>query len=499
LIDLNPGSNYVYGQPYHPPPPVDGIITDPGMGKTRLWREIIAAQPIVPGDHAVVAVPLHRLGDEIVTDLKAAGIEAFAYRGRNADDPLAPGHKMCREQERVKNIEQALGDLSTHACKRGAKQCQFYDICGYQRQQRVRPAVSVITHQMIFQKRPAYIRAPDALAIDERFWNAGLRGHKKPERLWISLLQDDRHIPRDPAGTADLIEISNRVYQMALREQSGWLRREAIIDAGITESELALAYDIEWRRKKGILEVDPGMPLKRVLQICGPVQAHNQDVRKLAILWDLLLRTVQSRAERSPYLYLRHDEKTGLTGSNTQPAIRMLWRADIHDTWLAPTTVMDATMVPDIVRQFFPGMAGPVRVTAPMPHTYVRQIVDRYMSAKMLIPSKSANERTNQTRENNCDRVREFIEVRANDVWPGQVVVICRLPLKRELTTHGSLPPNVVVRHYNSVAGQNDWENAALLIVIDRTEPAPGEVEKSARALFDAESQNCRRANGIRR
>src|SRR5690349_21928981 len=98
MLDFNSGSGFVYGQPYTPPPPVIGIITDPGTGKTRLWREKVAAPLVAEGLHPGLGVPRHRLGEEIVDDFAADGIDAFCFRGRDADDPLAPGHKMCREQ-----------------------------------------------------------------------------------------------------------------------------------------------------------------------------------------------------------------------------------------------------------------------------------------------------------------------------------------------------------------------------------------------------------------
>ena len=42
-------------------------------------------------------MPRHKLGDEIVRDCAEAGITARVYRGREADDPEAPGEKMCRD------------------------------------------------------------------------------------------------------------------------------------------------------------------------------------------------------------------------------------------------------------------------------------------------------------------------------------------------------------------------------------------------------------------
>jgi hypothetical protein len=55
----------------------------------------------------------------------------------------------------------------------------------------------------------------------------------------------------------------------------------------------------------------------------------------------------------------------------------MAWRDDIHESWTVATLVMDATLSPEIVRQFFPQLTDVHQVSAPMPHAYVRQIIDR--------------------------------------------------------------------------------------------------------------------------
>ena len=94
-----------------PPPPAWAINVDVGLGKTRAFREIVAPELVRDGLSVVLAVPRHRLGDEIVCDFAADGITARVYRGRDADDPDAPGEKMCREHERAAAIFQAMGDV----------------------------------------------------------------------------------------------------------------------------------------------------------------------------------------------------------------------------------------------------------------------------------------------------------------------------------------------------------------------------------------------------
>jgi hypothetical protein len=140
------------------------------------------------------------------------------------------------------------------------------------------------------------------------------------------------------------------------------------------------------------------------------------------------------------------------------------------------------------VRHFLPTIEFHRHIAAPMPHTRVRQITNRTMSAEMLIPSDGVNERTNAIRRSNVERVRRLLQVRADDVAPGDVLVVCQKGLEEALRA-GPLPAAVEVRHFNDVGGENTWQRVALLIVIGRTQPAPRTVERLARVLFGTEVQ----------
>jgi putative DNA primase/helicase len=480
-----------HAPPVPPAFPVQAVSVDVGLGKTRTWREHVAPALVGRTFTGVIAVPRHRLGDEIVRDLAEAGITARVYRGREAADPERPGEKMCRELARATMISDALGSIAPRACKYQEAECEFYTHCGYQRQRRAGPGIWIVPHQLLFRARPSFIPEPDSLAIDEAFWSAALHGVERPYKLRLSAVGEHREIysagplgaVRDVAATADLLEISHRVHAALQREKDGRIRRAALAAAAVTSTDLRDALRLEWRRK---IEADvrPGMPLSQVREACTKIIAHNQAVSRLARCWELLLRTVEAPGERSPWLDLRKAQVPG--GKEMVPAIFMTWRDDIHPSWAAPTLILDATMPVEIVRQFFPNLSEPQRIAAPMPHTRVRQITDRPLTADMLIPTEGASERTNATRRANVERVRRFIEVRADDVRPGKVLVVCQFGLETALIA-GEVPPNVQIRHFNDIGGENAWSNVALVIVIGRTEPAPETVERTARALFGAE------------
>ena len=400
-----------------------------------------------------MAVPQHQLGEEIVLDMERDGRTGRVYRGRDADDPEAPGEKMCREHERAAAIFKALGSVERNACrsKGGKSQCEFFDVCGYRKQRQATPQTWIVPHASLFHRRPRFIPQPAALVIDEAFYNAGLNGTDKPIWLDVSALLGHRTVPKkagdtDLYATADLSQVSARAHKAITGQKygetstdagaDGWVRLDALIRAGLNADDLRNAQKLEWRRKLELADVLPGMPRGDALRLCKSVAAHNQRVRLLARLFDLLARQIEGGHARSPWLYFQHDAPLR---DDIGPGVRMAWRSDINKSWLAPTLLLDATLQPDIARAFFPQMAEQARIDAPMPHTRVRQITDQPLSHAHFIPTKGAGERRNASRRNNLEKLRRVIEVRAADVAPGRGVVICQQDVEKALKA-GPLP-----------------------------------------------------------
>ena len=457
-----------------PPPPAWAINVDVGLGKTRAFREIVVPKLVRDGLSVVMAVPRHKLGDEFVRDLVKAGITARVFRGRDAEDPDAPGEKMCREHERAAAIVQAMGDVTKHACGKGERRCEFYDVCGYRQQAAAKPDVWVVPHELLFHPQPKFIPALAVLAIEESFWDAGLEGTDAPIVLPLAWLAQARQVPGSATGTVFLAEVSGLIHD-AVARQAGTLKIGALRRGGLSADDLRQCQKLEWQRKIDIDDVLPGMPRLDAIRLCTQAAEHNRRVVRLARFWDLLARQFESGLDQSPWV-----ERTEERG---EPCVRMAWRRDIHKSWSAPTIIMDATLQPEIVRQFFPQIGESIRVAAPMPHTYVRQITDKPMSLASLLKTETASEHRNQSRRNNVERVRRYIEVRAADVWPGEALVICQERVEVALKA-GDLPDNVDVTHFNAITGLNTWSDVAALIVIGRTEPSPRSVERIARALF---------------
>lgn len=479
---------------------VFGDARTTGAGKTtELIDMLVNEMAAHPRYRVVFAVPRHRLGEDIAKRFIDRGFDARVFYGRDALDPATPSQKMCRELERTGEINAALGDVARQACKNGSSECQFYKTCSYQAQQRLTPRVWIVAHNLLFRERPSFIPQPDFLGIDEAFWGASLNGLEKLKLMMIDDLDEIREIKQqskkscnkvDLSATADLMAASQRMARLLREEMSGRIRK-AVLDSFDAE-ELRAAYRLEWRRKIE-LDIKPEMPLATVAELCRQVADHNQQTKLLTEFWDLMLRTKLGGFDRSPFLDLqktiRLDKGRGRSNQPSGEGVYMVWSDDIHDSWHTNTVIMDATMSQMIVRRFYSNIVTNALFdnNELSPHTRIRQITDRRISKASFVPNEHASPKQQRTQRNNLERVRRLLEVRAREMWPGKLLVICQLDLEMALINAGGVPQNVDLQHFRNHSGQNQWRDVPGLMTIGRTEPSVREVERIARALFSVD------------
>jgi putative DNA primase/helicase len=390
---------------------------------------------------------------------------------------------MCREGDRVAAINGAMAQVSQKACKTNDAECQFYNICGYQAQQKLKPQVWVITHSLLFRERPAFISRPVHICIDESFWNQSLNGFDRPCSIKLNDLRKQRDVYRkdspkqlDVIATNDLLTISQRIAAAIEADGQGRIRREALIAAGVTLDDVRVARKVEWRRKIELADVHPGMSLPQVHARCQKITEHNQQIARIAKFFDLLARTLETECDRSPWLEMSRAE---LPSEKVEQVISMLWRNDVHHSWnpRGSTTILNAATRPAVVKLFYPQVVVPTMHTAAMPYTHVMQVINKTMTEKFSM--------------DHVEKIRRHIEVRASET-AGKVLVVCQKKLEAALRKEfaGSafpMPKNVTIAHFNATAGLNAWQDVELLIVIGRTEPPPRTVERIARVLWGCE------------
>lgn len=499
------------GQP-KPPKPLPtswAARIETGIGKTSTGVPAVAAAAKA-GLSVIYAVPRHQLGAEIVERFAKVGVEAQVYRGRGADDPEAPGSKMCLDPGALKDVLKAgLPVGSTICSKRVGGQtvrCPLYDQCGTQRQSKAKPTVWIVAHTSLFSRKPEAIAAPDALVIDETFAMGALPSG--PARI---SLDDIERAPVEPTRTDDPkseaandLDLARASLMRALRDHKddGPLQRDILKRHGITAGMAGAAAGFEWRRRRDPGFV-PGMPSKAREVLVSAVAQHNATVKRLAGIWEELWAFLIADDDRSGRLALRCDPATGARFVEHLPL------KQFRDSWRAPTLLLDATLPGRELLE--PVLGHPVVVKADIaarwsPYVTITQITGAPVSkGKLGILAGQAE--ADGPRRVVRDLVRR-IGVRAALAWPRTVAVVGPQGLIAKLKDIG-LPRNAETGHFGALAGFDGWKDAAGLICIGQEQIGPLETEPMVGVFTGCEPTSLplneagsvwypRRAGGIR-
>jgi hypothetical protein len=183
-------------------PGVRLLIAPTGSRKSTLMRAA-AVQYVKdhPGESVVILVPRHRLVDEQVAAFLAehpgGGFTAAVWRGRHRNDPEAPDPDkpgkflpMCRRSDVVKEMEAALVGIDG-LCSRGrgkkAVRCSFFDVCGVQRQKRVKANIWLAAHEMMVHEMPPAFGKVGRVFIDESPLDAFMFGVDRSEEYTLAM------------------------------------------------------------------------------------------------------------------------------------------------------------------------------------------------------------------------------------------------------------------------------------------------------------------------
>jgi hypothetical protein len=487
-----------------PPPPVHAIRVDAGTGKTSTFVEIAAEmlREVVVEHRLRVAflVPLRRLGAQIVDDLHAAGVSAQLWRGLMADDPDEPGAKMCREPE-LAQAALGLGDLDA-ACR----VCPSFASCAYQRQKARPPAeVEVAAHNFLFAETsaPRGLRSCDAIVVDEGFASHAIEGagedDDEPTKLLLSTLDGD------PTGlsvmsAADLAALRAKLKRALLRAiEAGELRREMVLDEGLTLDEITEARRLEWQRKPEV-KLESGAPVADMVERLVALRRESSFTTALPGLWSALRRWLSTGVEVAGAIEPIRELKVGRAGSG--PGVRFSRRRDVA-SWAQglPILAMDATMPVPVVRELLPRVEVVADVEVLRP-AWVRhhQLVEALPVSALVEVDDSGTVRAKAKLRDVADRV-ELLARQAKgqgrdgcDVLVGSTIgvegALRELLLARGLDV---APPDGATRrhaielaHFGAVEGSNAFAGVRHVVVVSWPLPPAGAMERQARALTGA-------------
>jgi putative DNA primase/helicase len=384
-------------------PPVHCVRVSVGAGKSHAARHhavTLIREMRRRGDRRsiVFAVPTHRLASEQEALFNAlaeegAPLQVATWRGRNADDPTAPGEKMCRDIEAVLDA-QAIGlDPQSAVCRhkpKGGEEklCPFFAECPYQAQRKQQADIWLVPHELIFSMKPAAMGKIAAIVVDESAWQDGLEGvGLRPIVMAVDALgqADRRH---GDAGSPDweTLQDHRAKARRALADLTdGALPREAFEAVGLRAVDAKDARSLELLRK---IEPNmrPGMSKEERRAIVKAAE-ENRVMLLRARFWKALERLLEDAGPlQSGWASL----VTRQAENGPVCELHLKGRRDVRSGWQAPTLLIDALLDIDLVRPYWPQAQITAEIEAEAPHQRIRQVTDRAFSKAMLNPLDEA-------------------------------------------------------------------------------------------------------------
>lgn len=508
--DMAPASQAIF---------TSAIRIDVGVGKSHTAREQVAAllaDMRARGDMRVVVlfVPTHTLGEEqadafmALPTARQAGLTAAIWRGRAAADPdrvqldmfgrrTSAQPTMCGDLERVQDAQAVGLAVQTAVCKRQVKNqdgtktiaaCPLLQGCAYQAQMERKADLWILPHSSLFHEKPKAIGEVAAVIVDEAAWRQGLIGVDGPHNsLSLDALEQAAAVhfhngTVNGESTARLAFLRACLLDVLRTQPDGPVRRDAFQESLLTADSAAEAGRLEWERK--IESLHPGQTKAQRRQAMEAAQG-NRGIAKSAMAWKALQALL---ADDGP-------DASGWLGLATEHGkdgpvrvMRLKGRAEIAKGWKAPTLLLDALLPLDLVRPFWPDVELVADVRAATPHQHTRQVTNRAYAKSMFEPltdcgGKLLNTEEARRRTNRLHDLREVLVRAARWYAPGKVLVVVQQTVETALRALPKLPPDIDLAHHNAVAGRDEWRDVAAVIVVGRTLPSPGGVERIAEAL----------------
>ena len=468
-------------------------ITSTGSGKSTLARNVV--EGILddnPGKTLIFTTPRHALNEEQAEPLRAALAGKYTvgiFRGRSADDPEAPGEKMCRVHETASQVQSAGGDVEKMLCGSNKKnRCPHFDTCGYRRQQASKADVWFGAHNLLTGTKPSCIGDLAAKLVDENPIDCFLGGvNGPPVVLSFGAIHDvidrievleQKEIAKDKMFAANELNTARAMLVKLLAalkaHPDGQIKANGLPNlAGVSRSIWATKEKLNLKPNTSPRERTTELALK------GP---YNKNVRLVALLIDQINK---AEGEIVPGVKKRAG------------GVSLAWRREQGKGWDAPTMFMDATGNATLYKAMFPTIADEniTTVTCAAPHMRVRQVVDWNGSRNKLVPNYEKGKPDQiRTAENNIQRLVHYVEWRAaefkgqGEVIDGKRVDVLVITYKatREILETKGLPDGVELAHFGNLTGVDRWKGVRCIIIAGNSLVGVDDIERIAEVIKGA-------------
>ena len=440
-----------------------------GLGKTdAAIRQAAAAA----GAKIVYPVPTHRLGAELANRFaveaqrQGVAVPVAIWRGRGAAHPDFPTETMCAELKTVETAQQALLDVGETVCN----VCPSAPACPYLAQQQQVASIWIAAHEVLFHSPPAPMAGADLLIIDEGFALRGLKGISGP-----ALQLTEAELTAVPLLKSAAAEADIRALLMPLRQKlldvlrvhaEGGLKRQVLLDAGLTVEAAREAAKLEWRAKSDVSTT--GLTWPSVREAVAKAAKRNRLIPRLAMMWQAIAELL---AEDGPAVSGRAViEQAELDGSTVR-MLRFFGAEPVAAGWRrVPALNIDATADMTLLRARVPHaeLAGAIEAAAP--HMRIVQYPDRAFGKVAL-----CNERT-------LFRAYDWAIAYASRQG-GSWAFIMPKAAEEKVTARDTVPNFIQLHHFGALRGLDTLRDVRGVIIFGRPMPPPVEVERTAGAL----------------
>jgi hypothetical protein len=458
--------------------------------------------------------PRHDLNDEVKGRWEVAtGLTAATIMGRTAKDPrhAKPGKEIdpnwCRNVPQVE-MAQELGFPVKETCCGGRKdeakdRCNDFLRCGYQQHlEGARDADLVLMpHALMVHQQNELPGKPHIAFIDEDFIDGMIFEMPREGNSFRfavdDLLIDNELMSRRERGDYSWSKWEFRTNREQLHDclqeqidagELGGVQKKYFVEAGsdgvkAPYIQCGEAKRLEYQLLPEIKEMKPNLKGSR-LASCRRRNADefNRRARHMFVIGFLDgLHDMMERddVEVSGRIFLYADEKNGriCIGVRGLRPIVQQWRA--KDIFVA-----SATMPPiEIISHAFP------ECDIIPDDTDYDVAMSEHTKLEQVINAPVAKHRTEK--ERNRTALRRYAMERALECGMPATLIGAQKSVEEAFgKMEPMLPKSFAVRHFNAVAGLNEYEHVGLMISMGRAAPSPADVENQIAAITGRDPQH---------
>jgi hypothetical protein len=487
-------------------PPATLVRAPTGTFKSTNARDAAVAFVMEhPDKTAVIAVPLHKLGDEQLDELrrKYPNVQAAVWRGRHADDPETddPEHpgkkkKMCWRSNEAAAVE-AIGLSVEHClCKqgRGKIRCPFFELCGFQRQKQIGARIWLCAHECLVHKSPKPMGQIGLVVIDESPLDAFMFGLDPDDPVTLPLdalrepapaklergdahwLERERHELYDNLDRLTCSRGATPVAYNSLRPFAAWRTTHRNIR-------------FEWEGKR-VPDIRPDMTEKEVLA-ATETAIGNFTVFNRVRLWRLIEQIscppiwIERRGGR---LRICLPALKGLYGRiqvRRRPAgdrvICMVGMRELGNGWEGvPVLICDATGDAELLRVIWPQLHADPWPQPPRPASVrTAQVVDSsFAKAAIAIEGKNIKQK-----ERAALRVYAAVLALALQYGGAPVSLLTYKSTREWIEANCFVPSWLKLGHLGEALGSNKMQSVRAHFVVGRLQPPPEVIAQQEEAL----------------